>query len=155
MYVRSLDPSVLAFILSLYRHPSICILVTSRFTSYNKQQKRIMCLEYRSDVTSQRNLSIKREEGIQVSSTVHELFMNMFQKLTQLEQNLNKWIRTSSWTKLEQNLNNWIWTGFGHSINRSWTYSLDFIRIWSQIHNILITKFSVHFLVARVIRVTK
>ncbi len=37
MYVRSLDPSVLEFSLSLYRHPIICILFSSRFTSYNKQ----------------------------------------------------------------------------------------------------------------------
>ena len=38
LYVRQLDPSVLAFGLSLYRHPSICILFSSRFTSYNKQK---------------------------------------------------------------------------------------------------------------------
>jgi hypothetical protein len=37
-YVRSLDPSVLTFSLSLYRHPSICILFSSHFTSYIKQQ---------------------------------------------------------------------------------------------------------------------
>ena len=39
MYARplSLNPSVLEFSLSLYRHPSICILFSSRFTSYNKQ----------------------------------------------------------------------------------------------------------------------
>ncbi len=39
MYARSLDPSVLVFSLSLYRHPIICILFRSRFTSYNKQTK--------------------------------------------------------------------------------------------------------------------
>ncbi len=33
VYVRRLDPSVLVFSLSLYRHPSICILFSSRFTS--------------------------------------------------------------------------------------------------------------------------
>ena len=38
MYPRGLHPSVLAFSLSLYRHPIICILCTSRFTSYNKQK---------------------------------------------------------------------------------------------------------------------
>ena len=38
MYVRSSDPSVLEFSLSLYRHPSICILFHSRFTSYNKHR---------------------------------------------------------------------------------------------------------------------
>ena len=37
VYVSRLDPSVLAFSLSLYRHPSICILFSSRFTSDNKQ----------------------------------------------------------------------------------------------------------------------
>ena len=37
MYERSLDPSVSVFSLSLYRHPSICILFISLFTSYNKQ----------------------------------------------------------------------------------------------------------------------
>jgi hypothetical protein len=39
VYERSLDPSVLVFSLSLYRHPFICILFSSRFTSYNKQQQ--------------------------------------------------------------------------------------------------------------------
>jgi hypothetical protein len=42
VYVRcvdpSVDPSVLTFSLSLYRHPSLGILCRSRFTSYNKQQ---------------------------------------------------------------------------------------------------------------------
>ncbi len=38
VYPRSLDPSVLEFSLSLYRHPSICILFTYCLTSYNKQQ---------------------------------------------------------------------------------------------------------------------
>ena len=33
MYTRCLDPSVLAFSLSLYRHPSICILFNAHFTS--------------------------------------------------------------------------------------------------------------------------
>jgi hypothetical protein len=36
MYVRRLDPSVLVFSLSLHRHPFLCILFNSRFTSYNK-----------------------------------------------------------------------------------------------------------------------
>ena len=36
VYPRSLDPSVLEFSLSLYRHPIICILFSSRVTSYNK-----------------------------------------------------------------------------------------------------------------------
>ena len=40
VYVRRLDPSVLAFSLSLYRHPSICILFSSHFTSYNKQNSK-------------------------------------------------------------------------------------------------------------------
>jgi hypothetical protein len=34
VYSRCLDPSFLAFSLSLCRHPSICILFSSRFTSY-------------------------------------------------------------------------------------------------------------------------
>ena len=38
VYARRLDPSVLAFSLSLYRHPSLCILFDSRFTPYNKQK---------------------------------------------------------------------------------------------------------------------
>ena len=38
VYVRCFDPSVLVFSLSLYRHPSLCILFSSHFTSYNKQQ---------------------------------------------------------------------------------------------------------------------
>jgi hypothetical protein len=38
VYPRRLDPSVLVFSLSLCRHPSICILFTSRFTSDNKQR---------------------------------------------------------------------------------------------------------------------
>ena len=37
VYARRLDPSVLAFSLSLYQNPSICILFSSRYTSYNKQ----------------------------------------------------------------------------------------------------------------------
>jgi hypothetical protein len=37
-----LDPSVLEFSLSLYRHPSIYILFTSHFTSYNKPKKHPM-----------------------------------------------------------------------------------------------------------------
>jgi hypothetical protein len=37
VYPRCLDPSVLEFSLSLHRHPSMCILCSSRFTSYNKQ----------------------------------------------------------------------------------------------------------------------
>jgi hypothetical protein len=37
LYVRRLDPSVLSFSLSSHRHPSICILFSSHFTSYNKQ----------------------------------------------------------------------------------------------------------------------
>ena len=36
VYSRRLDPSVLAFSFSLYRHPSIYILCSSRFTSHNK-----------------------------------------------------------------------------------------------------------------------
>ncbi len=40
MYVRRLDPFVLTVSLSLYRHPSMCILCRSRFTSYKKQQSR-------------------------------------------------------------------------------------------------------------------
>jgi hypothetical protein len=36
VYARCLDPSVLAFSLSLHRHPFICILFSSRFTCYNK-----------------------------------------------------------------------------------------------------------------------
>ncbi len=36
MYLRSLNPSLLAFSLSLHRHPYICILIDSRFISYNK-----------------------------------------------------------------------------------------------------------------------
>ena len=39
VYARRLDPSVLAFSLSLYRHPIICILYNSRFTSYTKQTR--------------------------------------------------------------------------------------------------------------------
>ena len=39
MYARRLIPSVLAFSLSLYRHPFIHILFSSLFTSYNKNQK--------------------------------------------------------------------------------------------------------------------
>jgi hypothetical protein len=38
VYVRRLDPSVLPFSLSLYRHPSICILFRSHFTSSNKHE---------------------------------------------------------------------------------------------------------------------
>jgi hypothetical protein len=34
VYARRLDPSVLGFSLSLYRHPSICILFTSHFTMW-------------------------------------------------------------------------------------------------------------------------
>jgi hypothetical protein len=37
VYVRRLGPSILEFSLSLHRHPSICILFSSRFTSYNEQ----------------------------------------------------------------------------------------------------------------------
>ena len=37
VYVRCFDPSVLVFSLSLYRHPSLCILFSSHFTSFNKQ----------------------------------------------------------------------------------------------------------------------
>jgi hypothetical protein len=40
VYTSRSDPSVLVFSLTLYRHPSICILFNSRFTSYNKQQER-------------------------------------------------------------------------------------------------------------------
>ena len=40
MYARRLDPSVLAFSLSLHRHPSICILFSSPFTSHSKQTER-------------------------------------------------------------------------------------------------------------------
>jgi hypothetical protein len=36
VYVRRLDPSVLAFSLSLYRHPSVCILFRSYCVSFNK-----------------------------------------------------------------------------------------------------------------------
>jgi hypothetical protein len=36
VYARCFGPSVLPFSLSLYRHPFICILFRSRFTSYNK-----------------------------------------------------------------------------------------------------------------------
>ena len=35
-----LDPPVSAFSLSLYRHPSIYILFSSRFTSYHKTKKK-------------------------------------------------------------------------------------------------------------------
>ena len=35
-----LDPSVLVFSLSLHRHPSICILFSSPFTSHSKQTER-------------------------------------------------------------------------------------------------------------------
>jgi hypothetical protein len=35
-----LDPSVFEFSNSLYRHPSMCILCSSRFTSYNQQTKK-------------------------------------------------------------------------------------------------------------------
>ena len=39
VYTKSLDPSVLKFSLSIYRHPSICIILfSSRFTTYNKQK---------------------------------------------------------------------------------------------------------------------
>jgi hypothetical protein len=38
VYVRRLDPSVLESSLSLYRHPSICILFTSHFNFNNKHQ---------------------------------------------------------------------------------------------------------------------
>jgi hypothetical protein len=38
VYVRSLDPSVLAISLSLHRHPFRCILFSSRFTWYNKYE---------------------------------------------------------------------------------------------------------------------
>jgi hypothetical protein len=38
VYPRSLDPSVLVFSLSLYRHPTICILFGSRFTSYKPKK---------------------------------------------------------------------------------------------------------------------
>jgi hypothetical protein len=43
------DPSVLEFSLSWYRPPSICILFTSRFTSYNKQHKNISVWKMRTD----------------------------------------------------------------------------------------------------------
>ena len=39
VYVRSLDPSVLEFSVSLYWHPFICILFGTHFTSYNKQTR--------------------------------------------------------------------------------------------------------------------
>ena len=42
VYTRSLDPSVLVCSLSLYRHPSICILFISHFTSYNKHKKSLL-----------------------------------------------------------------------------------------------------------------
>jgi hypothetical protein len=51
-YGRRLDPSVLAFSVSLYRHPFICILFSSRFTPYNKINKII-----RTDTVTLSNLS--------------------------------------------------------------------------------------------------
>ncbi len=48
---------------------------------------------------------------------VHELFMNMFKKLTEIEQNLEKCI----WTTFELNLNK-IWTTrFEQNLNMIWT----------------------------------
>ena len=44
VYVRCLDPSVLSFSLSLYRHPSMCILFTFRLDSYNKHSPLVLCL---------------------------------------------------------------------------------------------------------------
>ena len=44
VYASRLAPSVLAFSLSSYRHPYICILFTSRFTSYNKHLCRSLTL---------------------------------------------------------------------------------------------------------------
>ena len=39
VYVKCVDPSVLAFSLSLHRHPYICIPFSSRFIHYNKYTK--------------------------------------------------------------------------------------------------------------------
>ena len=44
VYTRRIDPSVLAFSLSLYQ--SICILFSSRFTSYNKQLRNFVFLSH-------------------------------------------------------------------------------------------------------------
>ena len=41
VFTRCLDPSVLAFSLSSHGHPSICILIISRFTSYNKDRAHV------------------------------------------------------------------------------------------------------------------
>jgi hypothetical protein len=46
VYPRCLDPSFLVFILSLYRHPFICILFSSHFTSYNKQTRALEPLKH-------------------------------------------------------------------------------------------------------------
>ncbi len=59
-----------------------------------------------------------------LSWTVHELFMNMFKKLTEIEQNLEKWI----WTTFELNLNN-IWTTeFEQYLNMIWTVHEPFLE---------------------------
>ena len=46
--VRSLNPFVLTFSLSLHQHPYICILCSSRFISYNKDRTLSVCEDFRS-----------------------------------------------------------------------------------------------------------
>ena len=68
VYTRRLDPSVLVFRLSLYRHPSTCILFTSHFTSYNKllehqERKTMTVLQTRSDRSHVTEEELETTEG--------------------------------------------------------------------------------------------
>ena len=61
MYARRLDPSVLVISLSLHRHPFVCIIFSSHFTSYNKY-----ILKFKPDLVDNEKTDTKDQKATSV-----------------------------------------------------------------------------------------
>jgi hypothetical protein len=69
VHPRRLVPSVLAFSLSWHRHPSICILFNSRFTSYNKHIFLLWFNKRKRTSSTFRSMSVKTQKPFHIFPT--------------------------------------------------------------------------------------